>query len=91
MPVKPPIMPGWDGFDVVRHVQRSLPVPVLVDNDVNIMALGERTAHWPEDDNFLFIKVATGIGAGHHQQRPAPARRQRHRRRPRPRPGSARR
>ncbi|MDR7083809.1 glucokinase [Arthrobacter ginsengisoli] len=64
MPVKPPIMPGWDGFDVVRHLQRSLPVPVLVDNDVNIMALGEQTAYWPEDDNFLFIKVATGIGAG---------------------------
>jgi glucokinase len=64
MPVKPPIMPGWDGFDVVSHVQRSFPVPVLVDNDVNIMALGERTAHWPEHDNFLFIKVATGIGAG---------------------------
>ncbi|MFE4835014.1 ROK family transcriptional regulator [Arthrobacter sp. NPDC056691] len=64
MPVKPPIMPGWDGFDVVSYVQRSFPVPVLVDNDVNIMALGERTAHWPEHDNFLFIKVATGIGAG---------------------------
>ncbi|BCW43481.1 sugar kinase [Arthrobacter sp. StoSoilB5] len=63
-PVKPPIMPGWDGFDVVPYVQRSLPVPVLVDNDVNIMALGERTAYWPDHDNFLFIKVATGIGAG---------------------------
>ena len=63
-PVKPPIMPGWDGFDVVRYVQRSLPVPVLVDNDVNIMALGERTAHWPDQTNFLFIKVATGIGSG---------------------------
>ncbi|MEZ2390346.1 ROK family transcriptional regulator [bacterium RCC_150] len=63
-PVKPPIMPGWDGFDVVRYVQRSLPVPVLVDNDVNIMALGERTAYWPDHDNFLFIKIATGIGAG---------------------------
>jgi ROK family len=63
-PVKPPIMPGWDGFDVVSYVQRSLPVPVLVDNDVNIMALGERTAHWPEEANFLFVKVATGIGAG---------------------------
>ncbi|WP_159705460.1 ROK family transcriptional regulator [Arthrobacter sp. 18067] len=63
-PVKPPIMPGWDGFDVVTYVQRSLPVPVLVDNDVNIMALGERTAYWPDHDNFLFIKVATGIGAG---------------------------
>ncbi|MET3905669.1 ROK family protein [Paenarthrobacter sp. 4246] len=63
-PVKPPIMPGWDGFDVVSYVQRSLPVPVLVDNDVNIMALGERTAYWPDHQNFLFIKVATGIGAG---------------------------
>ncbi|WP_309076090.1 ROK family transcriptional regulator [Paenarthrobacter sp.] len=63
-PVKPPIMPGWDGFDVVTFVQRSLPVPVLVDNDVNIMALGERTAYWPDHDNFLFVKVATGIGAG---------------------------
>lgn len=63
-PVKPPIMPGWDGFDVVRYVQRFLPVPVLVDNDVNIMALGERAAHWPEHDNFFFVKVATGIGSG---------------------------
>jgi len=63
-PVKPPIMPGWDGFDVVTYVQRSLPVPVLVDNDVNIMALGERTAYWPDHENFLFVKVATGIGAG---------------------------
>ena len=63
-PVKPPIMPGWDGFDVVQYVQHSLPVPVLVDNDVNIMALGERTAHWPDHRNFLFIKVATGIGSG---------------------------
>ncbi|WP_104043191.1 ROK family transcriptional regulator [Arthrobacter sp. ZGTC412] len=62
--VKPPIMPGWDGFDVVSYVQRSLPVAVLVDNDVNIMALGERSAHWPADENFLFIKVATGIGCG---------------------------
>ncbi len=63
-PVKPPIMPGWDGFDVVTYVQRSMPVPVLVDNDVNIMALGERTSSWAEHDNLLFVKVATGIGAG---------------------------
>ncbi|MDP9933769.1 glucokinase [Paenarthrobacter nicotinovorans] len=63
-PVKPPIMPGWDGFDVVGYVQRALPVPVLVDNDVNIMALGERTSHWSHHNNLLFVKVATGIGAG---------------------------
>ncbi|MDQ4502963.1 ROK family protein [Sinomonas sp. ASV322] len=63
-PVKPPIMPGWDGFDVVGLVQRSLQVPVLVDNDVNIMALGERAGFWPGVDDLLFIKVATGIGSG---------------------------
>jgi predicted NBD/HSP70 family sugar kinase len=63
-PANPPIMPGWDGFDVPGYVQQSLAAHVLVDNDVNIMALGERAAYWPLDNDLLFIKVATGIGAG---------------------------
>jgi predicted NBD/HSP70 family sugar kinase len=37
---------------------------VLVDNDVNIMALGEHWAHWREIEHLLFVKVATGIGSG---------------------------
>ncbi|WP_167995753.1 ROK family protein [Arthrobacter pigmenti] len=64
MPINPPIMPGWDRFDVPHFVQRSFNVPVLVDNDVNIMALGEQTGSWPEVADLMFIKVATGIGAG---------------------------
>ena len=64
LPSNPPIMPGWDGFDVPGYVQRVFTVPVLVDNDVNIMALGEQATEWPDDDNLLFVKVATGIGAG---------------------------
>lgn len=63
-PANPPIMPGWHDFDVPAYVQRSFDVPVLVDNDVNIMALGEQRTHWPTHDNLLFIKAATGIGAG---------------------------
>lgn len=63
-PINPPIMPGWDRFDVPGFVQASLDVPVLVDNDVNIMALGEQNTNWPEIDDLMFIKVATGIGAG---------------------------
>ncbi len=63
-PVNPPIMPGWDGFDVPGWVRGHLDVPVLVDNDVNIMALGERSFAWPGVDHFLFVKVATGIGSG---------------------------
>jgi predicted NBD/HSP70 family sugar kinase len=63
-PSQPPIMPGWNGFDVPRYVQRNYDVAVLVDNDVNIMALGERAVSWPETDNMIFLKVATGIGSG---------------------------
>lgn len=63
-PVNPPIMPGWNRFDVPGWVQQHLQVPVLVDNDVNIMALGERATAWPTTAHLMFVKVATGIGAG---------------------------
>jgi predicted NBD/HSP70 family sugar kinase len=63
-PISPPIMPGWDGFNVPAYVQQTFDVPVLVDNDVNIMALGERATCWPGEDNMIFLKVATGIGSG---------------------------
>ncbi|WP_291052864.1 ROK family protein [Herbiconiux sp.] len=63
-PTSPPIMPGWDGFDVPAHLRQSFDVPVLVDNDVNIMALGERALSWPDADDLIFVKAATGIGAG---------------------------
>ncbi|MET4638081.1 ROK family transcriptional regulator [Mycetocola sp. 2940] len=63
-PINPPIMPGWDNFDVPAWLQAHFSVPVLVDNDVNIMALGEREVAWPQVDHLIFVKVATGIGAG---------------------------
>lgn len=63
-PANPPIMPGWDRFDIPAWIGRHLDAPVLVDNDVNIMALGERSAAWPTVDHLIFVKVATGIGAG---------------------------
>ncbi|HXH78980.1 ROK family transcriptional regulator [Nocardioides sp.] len=63
-PMNPPIMPGWDRYDVPGHVQRSFDVPVLIDNDVNIMALGERQARLSAVQDLVLIKVATGIGSG---------------------------
>ncbi|MDU0327537.1 MULTISPECIES: ROK family transcriptional regulator [Microbacterium] len=63
-PVNPPIMPGWDRFDIPAWVYQHLPVPVLVDNDVNISALGERATAWPAVEHLMFVKVATGIGTG---------------------------
>ncbi|NYD53207.1 ROK family transcriptional regulator [Microbacterium pseudoresistens] len=63
-PYNPPIMPGWDRFDVPGYVQRTFDVPVLVDNDVNILALGEHALSYPDARDLVFVKVATGIGAG---------------------------
>ncbi|MFV0320115.1 MAG: ROK family protein [Microbacterium sp.] len=63
-PTNPPIMPGWDRFDVPGYVQRAFPVPVLVDNDVNLLALGEQSLSWAGVEDLVFVKVSTGIGAG---------------------------
>jgi glucokinase-like ROK family protein len=63
-PVSPPIMPGWDLYPV-RERFSQYRVPVWVDNDVNIMALGEGKAGLGRGrDNFVFVKIGTGIGAG---------------------------
>ncbi|MEU8264581.1 ROK family transcriptional regulator [Micromonospora sp. NPDC048999] len=65
VPVSPPIMPGWDRFPVRELLTREHGCPAVVDNDVNIMAIGERhggVAH--SVDDFLFIKIGTGIGCG---------------------------
>ena len=64
-PTNPPIMPGWDGADVVGILRGLLDGPeVLVDNDVNLMALGEHATELPDVDHMMFVKVATGIGSG---------------------------
>lgn len=64
-PVSPPIMPGWDDFDIPGWFAARLPgVPVLVDNDVNIMALGEHWQAWRSVAHMLYVKVGTGIGCG---------------------------
>ena len=57
-------MPGWDGFDIPAFMRRYVDAPVLVDNDVNLMALGEFDEGWREVRHLLFVKIATGIGAG---------------------------
>ena len=64
--VSPPIMPGWDGVPIPAAFADAYPgVPVLVDNDVNVMALGEYWTSWRQRiDDLLFVKVATGIGCG---------------------------
>jgi glucokinase-like ROK family protein len=61
----PPIMPGWDSYHIRERFADHYEVPTWVDNDVNLLALGEQRAGLAADDeNFIFVKIGTGIGAG---------------------------
>jgi len=64
--VSPPIMPGWDCYPIIQTVQQWFPFAnVVVDNDVNVMALGEINQGAGRGvDNLFFVKIGTGIGAG---------------------------
>ncbi|MEA2622674.1 MAG: hypothetical protein QOH61_1584 [Chloroflexota bacterium] len=64
-PASPPIMPGWDDYPVRERFGARFGVPVWVDNDVNVMALGEFRAGVARGHQAaIFIKIGTGIGAG---------------------------
>lgn len=65
VPVAPPIMPGWDGFPVREALSQDLGCPVMVDNDANLMAMGEQHAGVARSvGDFLYVKIGTGIGCG---------------------------
>ncbi|MEV7965973.1 ROK family protein [Sphaerisporangium sp. NPDC088356] len=65
VPVVPPIMPGWDRYPVRETVSQELGCPAMLDNDVNIMALGELHAGLARQvGDFLLVKIGTGIGCG---------------------------
>ena len=62
--VSPPIMTGWDQFDIPGWFAPRYPCPVLVDKDVNAMAFGEQRVIYPNVAELLMIKIGTGVGAG---------------------------
>lgn len=62
--VNPPLMPGWDSFSVREDLAEDYDAPVFVDNDVNLLAMGELWRLQRTLPNFLVIKVGTGIGCG---------------------------
>jgi predicted NBD/HSP70 family sugar kinase len=65
MLIAPPIMPGWDRFPVREFLETKYQVPVWVDNEVNLMALGEsRVGAGREIHSIVYIKIGTGIGGG---------------------------
>ncbi len=64
--VSPPIMPGWDRYPIIQTVQKRFPAAnVVIDNDVNVMALGEINQGVGKGfNNLIYVKIGIGIGAG---------------------------
>jgi fructokinase len=57
--------PGWGDTNVVAPLRSGLGVPIVLDTDVNVAALGEwRWGAAAGLDEFCYITVGTGIGGG---------------------------
>jgi glucokinase-like ROK family protein len=58
-------MPGWDGYPIRERFAARYGAPVWVDNDVNVLALGEsRSGIAAGHSDVVVVKIGTGIGAG---------------------------
>lgn len=56
---------GWEGFPLTRHIEELLGVPVIMDNDANVGALGEY--HYGAGRRcspLFYMTISTGIGGG---------------------------
>lgn len=62
--VRPPLMPGWDGFEACKFMAERFNCDAIVDNDVNLRALGEARSLGGDNLPLLMINVESGIGGG---------------------------
>lgn len=64
LPVRPPLMPTWDGFDVTSYLSERTGLPVAVDRSNYVEPLAEKARNAEAGDNFLMVEVSTWVGAG---------------------------
>ena len=63
-PLRPTIMPTWDGYPVGAAVEARLGCPALLENDCSVRALGEAGFLGPEYLPLISVQIGTGVGAG---------------------------
>lgn len=63
--VAPSFAPDWDGIVLADLFAEHTAVPVLVENDANLIALAERSDQQePEQSQLIAVKLGTRIGSG---------------------------
>lgn len=60
----PARMPGWKDFPLRARLAELVGLPVVVDNDANLIALGELAARDGRVSTLVVVKAGTGIGCG---------------------------
>ena len=63
-PIHPPLMPGWDRYPVADTLAERFATRVLLDNDVNMMAIGDTAQPRDIKAPILFLHISDGIGCG---------------------------
>jgi predicted NBD/HSP70 family sugar kinase len=56
-------MPDWDHYPVRERIASHFGVTAAVDNDANLLGLGEQRLVYPAAHLILFVKVGTGVGS----------------------------
>ena len=58
-------LPGWHEFPIVKSIEERLCVPVLIENDAKLAALGEHVYGAGRGfSDIVFFTISTGIGGG---------------------------
>jgi len=56
---------GWRDFPLTAHLEKELGIPVIMDNDANVGAIGEATHGAGQGaDPLFYMTLSTGIGGG---------------------------
>ncbi len=60
-----PHLGGWEGFPLKSFLQKQLQLPIMINNDANVAALGEKVfGEGRRARNFIYLTISTGIGGG---------------------------
>jgi glucokinase len=63
--IQSPNFPGWEDVPIRAWVEKEVGAPVILENDANAAAMGERWVGAARDlDHFLLITLGTGVGGG---------------------------
>lgn len=61
----PPNLPSWTDIPIVKWLQETWDMPIVLENDANAAVLAEKWLGAAQDnENFIYMTVSTGIGSG---------------------------